>query len=112
MVKIRGDSYFFCVCVCADVVRAYKGVLKEKEALETTLKALSVQQEEEGEGEEGWRGEGEEGREGEVTEEGRSDGEVERKEEVILLCFVCLYLSVMYVCMYVCMLSACLYVGD
>ncbi len=28
------------------MVRAYRGVLKEKEALETTLKALSVQQEE------------------------------------------------------------------
>lgn len=30
--------------MCADVVRAYKGVLKEKEALEATVKALSVAQ--------------------------------------------------------------------
>ena len=32
---------------CTDVVRAYKGLLKEKEALEASLKALSVQQLEE-----------------------------------------------------------------
>ena len=30
--------------VHVDVVRAYKGLLKEKEALEASLKALSVQQ--------------------------------------------------------------------
>lgn len=30
--------------MCADVVRAYKGLLKEKEALEASLKALSIQQ--------------------------------------------------------------------
>ena len=29
---------------CSDVVRAYKGLLKEKEALEASLKALSIQQ--------------------------------------------------------------------
>ena len=31
--------------LCIDVVRAYKGVLKEKEALEATVKVLSVAQE-------------------------------------------------------------------
>lgn len=36
-----------------DVVRAYKGALKEKEALESTLKALSVQQEDTAGDEEG-----------------------------------------------------------
>ena len=33
---------------CVDVVRAYKGLLKEKEALEASLKALSIQQLEDG----------------------------------------------------------------
>ncbi len=42
--------YGVCLCewvsvYCVDVVRAYKGVLKEKEALEATVKALSVAQE-------------------------------------------------------------------
>lgn len=54
-----------CLCCHVDVVRAYRGALKEKEALEQTLKALSVQQEEMGgesgveEGEEGERKGGE-----------------------------------------------------
>ena len=60
-------------------MRAYKGVLKEKAALEETLKALSVQPQ--GEEEDG-EGEGEErekemvadGREGERTEEVRKEG--------------------------------------
>lgn len=36
--------YCFGICACIDVVRAYKGLLKEKEALEASLKALSIQQ--------------------------------------------------------------------
>ena len=32
------------LCICPDVVRAYKSVLKEKEALEASLKALSLTQ--------------------------------------------------------------------
>ena len=57
-----------------DVVRAYKGVLKEKTALEETLKALSVRPEEEGE--EVGEGEGERGEEG-----GGGKGEREEGEE-------------------------------
>lgn len=50
--RFRGNIYiaaqeeFMCECAFVDVVRAYKGVLKEKEALEATIKALSVAQEE------------------------------------------------------------------
>ncbi len=40
-VDISSHSYVFCV----DVVRAYKGVLTEKDALEATVKALSISQE-------------------------------------------------------------------
>lgn len=54
-----------------DVVRAYRGALKEKEALESTLKALSVQQEEVEEGEE----------EGIPNERGSDN---QRKEEVFV----------------------------
>lgn len=57
-----------------DVVRAYRGALKEKEALESTLKALSVQQEEVEEVEEGE----EEG----IPNERGSDNQ--RKEEVFV----------------------------
>lgn len=48
----------------ADVVRAYKGLLKEKEALEASLKALSFQQLQE-----------------EVVKEGEESTEIEGKEK-------------------------------
>ncbi len=40
IVRVCGHHYS-----CADVVRAYKGVLTEKDALEATVKALSISQE-------------------------------------------------------------------
>lgn len=65
----------------SDVVRAYKGLLKEKEALEASIKALSIQQleddpdksKEDSEGGEGERGGDEAAQEGEVKESGEKD---------------------------------------
>ena len=66
------QHWFTCVHVycCVDVVRAYKGLLKEKEALEASLKALSVQQPE-GEKRDGDEFQGDEGadQEGELDKD-------------------------------------------
>ena len=59
---------------CVDVVRAYKGLLKEKEALEASLKALSVQQPE-GENRDSDEIQGDEG----ANQEGEVDKDRERK---------------------------------
>ena len=74
---LKGTSSFL---FRVDVVHAYKGVLKEKEALETTLKALSVRHEGtdgtvEGEGE----GEGVQSDEG-SNEKAAEGGETKQQE--------------------------------
>ena len=67
-----------------DVVRAYRGVLKEKEALEKTLKALSVRQEEEVVEEE--EGEGELQGQGAGERDGNKTPQNEEVAKIVCVC--------------------------
>ena len=71
------------VYVSPDVVRAYRGTIKEKEALEASLNALSQTGGGEGQGgREGGEGmEGEEGKKGEGEGLSEAGGEGERERE-------------------------------
>lgn len=70
----------FSIVILTDVVRAYKGILKEKEALEASLKALGQVKEEEGEGEGGGGGGTSDAEKTSEVEEREGDGEGEGGE--------------------------------
>ena len=72
---------------CLDVVRAYKGLLKEKEALEASLKVLSVQQPE-GEKRDGDEIQGDEGieQQKEVDKDREESGQPHAKQVADEVC--------------------------